>query len=130
MRTLSILTGAAVFAASLVVSTADAASASPRFANVTYCETFVTSGTVHGGGTTRRSLTLVSRSDGHEFLVQNMTMGNTPVAGERLLIESPVVKGRPRIMDCRVRSINGVPAMILTTFGGAEHAILDPIVGR
>jgi hypothetical protein len=73
---------------------------------------------------------LVSTANGRENLIVNLTVRNAPIIGERYLIESPVVKGKPRIFDCRVRTINNVPAMIVTTRGGAEWAIFNPAIER
>jgi hypothetical protein len=113
---ISTLIGASILASSFVVSTGDAASAATT--NVTYCEAFDTG----DGG----SFVLVSGANGRESLLIDPTVRNIPVAGERYLIESPVLRGKPRIFHCMVRTINRVPAMIVTTRGGAEWAILNP----
>jgi hypothetical protein len=114
------IVGAAILASSFVVNTADTASATTT--NVTYCEAFDTG----DGG----SFVLISGANGRESLIVDPTVRNVPVAGERYLIESPVLRGKPRIFHCMVRTINGVPAMIVTTRGGAEWAILNPAFVR
>jgi hypothetical protein len=89
--------------------------ASAEWDKVRYCETVTVGGVSHTWIETDRV----------EFDMPVMTMRNTPIRGERYLIESPVKRG-PVVMDCRVRVLNGKRTAIITTRGGAEWAVVNP----
>jgi hypothetical protein len=117
----NLLIGAALLATSFVAQTGDAAAVTTS--RVTYCESF-------SDVDDRRFLTLVSTSDGHEILVANLTVNNMPVIGERELVESAVLRHRPRVMHCEILSVNGNHTMVLTTRGGAEWHVTNPGIMR
>ena len=119
MRIITSLIGGLALATSFVVSTADAASADSG-SPVTYCETNRTSPT--------RYTTVIETLDGDSFTANNLRMRTLPFSGRRHLAESHVVAGQPRVMHCMVRSVNGKRAAIITTVGGAEWIVFNPVV--
>jgi hypothetical protein len=89
--------------------------ASAEWDPIRYCETVTIGGVSHTWIETDRV----------EFDMPGMTMRNTPIRGERYLIESKVKRG-PVVIHCMVRTVNGRRTAIMTTRGGAEWAVINP----
>lgn len=110
-----IITAMVIMASTLIASPAHAGDT----VKVKYCESYRDNG---------RTVTFIE-TDVIDFEVIGMTMRNTPIRGQRALIESPVVKG-PVIVHCMVRIVNGRRVAVLSTRGGAEWVILSPRIIR
>lgn len=120
---LGTIVGAVILASSFVATTDQPASAASG-SRVMYCET----NAVVNDADREVWRTVIETADGDSFTADNLRMRTLPFSGQRHLAESAVVAGRPRVMDCMVRRVNGQRAAIITLMSGAEWIVFSPAV--